>query len=176
MLQPVKRPIRISLRILGGLAAVAVATAILCLDGIDNRPYVREPYYAQTAARLRAEAETNNLVRGELAAGCGRARLSPTVNASQDVPDKGQFRSLPLAGYGGRHGKPAKGVHDDLYVKAIALKVQGRLGVMVGADALIIPREVADMAVGKLEREFGLRRAQIYLGATHTHSSLGAWG
>ena len=171
----VKRALRISLRVLAGLAMLAAATVILCLDGVDSRPYFREAYYVQTTAQLRASAETNQLARGELAAGFGRARLSPTVKAPQDVQAEGRFRSLPLSGYGSRHGKPANGVHDDIYIKAVAFKVGGRLGVMVGADALIIPREVADMAAARLE-ELGLSREQIYLSATHTHSSLGAWG
>ena len=171
----VKRALRISLRVLAGLATLAVATVIVCLDGVDSRPYFREAYYAQTTALLRAGAETNKLARGELAAGFGRARLSPTVKVAQDVPAEGRFRTLPLAGYGSRHGKPANGVHDDIYVKAVAFKVGDRLGVMVGADALIIHREVAEMAARRLE-ELGLSREQIYLSATHTHSSLGAWG
>ena len=170
-----KRALHISLRVLAGLAALAFATAFLCLDGVDTRPYFREPYYVQTAAQLRASAKTNTVARGELAAGFGRARLSPTVNAPQDVPAEGRFRSLPLAGYGGRHGKPATGVHDDIYIKAVALKVGSLVVVLVGADALIIPREVAEMAARRLEG-LGLSREQIYLGATHTHSSLGAWG
>ena len=84
--------------------------------------------------------QINPVLRGDLAAGFGRARLTPAIHATQDEPAKGEFRSLPLAGYGSRHGKPASGVHDDLYVKAVALRVRDRIGVMVGADALIIPR------------------------------------
>ena len=174
-LRSVKRPLRISLRILAGLAVLALASIILCLDTVDSRPYFRESYYTETIAQLRVGAETNKLARGQLAAGFGRARLSPTVNAPSDVPTEGRFRSLPLAGYGNRHGKPAQGIHDDIFVKAVALKVGDRLGVMVGADALIIPREVAEKAVRRLE-ELGLSREQIYLSATHTHSSVGAWG
>ena len=172
----VKRLLRIGLWALAGLLALVVVVAILCLGGVDSRPYFRQPYYAKTIAQLRASTETNTLARGELAAGLGRAKLTPTVNAPQDAPAQGQFRSLPLAGYGNRHGRPAKGTHDDLYVKAVALRVQGRVGVMVGADALIIPAEVADQAVRRLEQESGLTREQIYLGATHTHCSLGGWG
>jgi hypothetical protein len=176
MLCAVKRAIRISLRVLAGLAILTAATLVLCLDGVDSRPYFREPYYVSTAASLRASAETNTVVRGELAAGFGRARLSPTLNSPQNVPPQGRFRSLPLAGYGGRHGKPATGVHDDIHVKAVALKVGDRIGVIVGADALIIPAEVAERAMRQLGREAGLSREQVYFGATHTHSSLGAWG
>ena len=176
MIRAVKRLVRIGLWTLAGLAVLVVATGILSLDGINSRPYFREAYYAQTTAELRAMAETNQLARGDLAAGFGRAKLSPTVNAAQDAPAQGQFRSLPMAGYGARHGKSANGTHDDLYVKAVALRVQGKIGVMVGADALIIPREVTEMAVQRLEKESGLSREQIYLSATHTHSSLGGWG
>ena len=176
MIQLVKRLLRIGLWVLAGLAVLAVVAVIVCLDGVDSRPYFRESYYTNTIAQLRAEVETNTIAQGELAAGFGRARLSPTVNAPQDAPAQGQFRSLPLAGYGNRHGKSATGIHDDLYVKAVALRVHGRIGVMVGADALIIPPEVAEKAVRRLGQESGLSREQLYLSATHTHSSLGAWG
>jgi neutral ceramidase len=176
MVPPVKRTLRIGLRVVAGLAVLLVTAGIVCLDGVDTRPYFREAYYAKTIAQLRASAETNRLAKGELAAGFGRARLSPVVNAPQDAPSQGQFRSLPLAGYGGRHGKPARGVHDDLYVKAIAMRVHDRIGVLVGADALIIPTEVAEKAAQRLQQESGLTREQLYLSATHTHSSLGAWG
>jgi neutral ceramidase len=172
----VKRFFRILLRFALVVAMLIVALLILSLDGVDYRPYLREPYYAETISRLHAEQATNSIARGELAAGFGRALLTPTVNASQDDPPHGQFRSLPLAGYGNRHGKPATGVHDDLYVKAVALRVGDRLGVMLGADALIIPPEVTDAAMRRIESELKLSREQIYLSATHTHCSLGGWG
>ncbi len=155
---------------------LAVAAAFGCLDFVDYRPYFREQYYSETTARLKESIAAAQVVRGELAAGFGRAKLTPSVSSAQDNPNTGQFRELPLAGYGNRRGKPATGVHDDIYVKAAALKVGGRIGVMIGADALIIPPEVADLAAEQLRTEPGLTREQIYLSATHTHSSLGGWG
>ena len=171
-----RRFLRLSVRVAGGFGAFIVAALVVCLDQVDYRPYFREPYYAETAARLNASTRTNTIVRGELAAGFGRALLTPTLNAPEDDPGSGRFKDLPLAGYGNRKGHPATGAHDDLYVKAVALRVGGELGVMIGADALIVPREVADTAVESLAREAGLRREQIYLSATHTHCSLGGWG
>jgi len=157
--------------------SVAVASLIVaCLDGVDYRPYFRESYYKETAARLQAQTATNTLSFGELSAGFGRARLTPTLTATEDDPAHGKFRSLPLAGYGDRKGRPAKGVHDDLFVKCVAFRVGDRLGVMLGADALIIPREVADAAAERLHKDLGLNREQLYLSATHTHSSIGGWG
>jgi len=158
------------------LVAVIASALVVCLDRVDYRPYFREPYYAETSARLRAQVATNLIWNGELSAGFGKARLTPTINANQDDPAHGQFHELALAGYGDRKGHPATSAHDDLFVKAVAFQVQSRVGVMLGADALIIPREVADMASERLQKELGLHREQLYLSATHTHSSLGGWG
>jgi len=170
-----RKPGRILLRVFVALVLCAVALLFATLDGVDHRPYFRESYYRATTDRLRASLSTNTIVRGELDAGFGRARLSPTVNAPQDEPAQGRFRALPLAGYGNRHGKSATGVHDDLFVKAVALRVDGRLGVMVSADALIVPPEVTAAAMRRLGQELRLSREQVYLSATHTHASLGGW-
>lgn len=156
--------------------ALVLLALVLSLDDVDHRPYFREPYYTETISRLRTQTATNAIARGELKAGFGRALLTPTINASQDDPAKGQFRSMPLAGYGQRQGKPATGVHDDLFVKAVALQVGNQVGVMVGADALIIPQEVTELAMQRIARELKLSREQVYLSATHTHCSLGGWG
>jgi neutral ceramidase len=158
------------------LAVVLVVLAFASLDAVDLRPYLRQPYYTETAGRLRASLATNRLEQGDMQAGFGRALLTPSVNAAEDDPVHGRFRSLPLAGYGARHGKPATGTHDDLYVKAVAIRVGARTGVLVSADALIIPNEVADAAMSRLGEEFHLAREQVYLSATHAHSSLGGWG
>ena len=171
-----KKLFRILLRFAVGLVAVLGVVLLLALDGVDYRPYQREPYYTETAARLQSSIATNRLAQGELSAGFGRARLTPVLKASQDDPAQGKFRQLPLAGYGNRHGHSATGVHDDLYIKAVALRVGSRVGVMVGADALIIPPEVADSAAKQLAQELNLSREQIYFSATHAHASLGGWG
>ena len=110
---------RIILRVSGALVGIFFAISILCLDGVDYRPYLHESYYAETMARLQLAAATNSVTCGELAAGFGRALLTPKINAPRDDPLKGEFRSLPLAGYGNRHGKFARGVHDDLYVLSL---------------------------------------------------------
>lgn len=149
---------------------------LLCLDSVDYRPYFRSAYYAETIDRLKAATATNLTVYGELEAGFGRAKLTPVLNVSSEDASKGEFRSVPLAGYGNRKGAPASGIHDDVFVKAVALRVANRTCVMFGADALIVPREVADTAAARLMGEFGLARAQLYFSATHTHSSLGGWG
>lgn len=144
---------------------------------------VHREAFGDTGYALRTQAKLEELGRtsegagfGALRVGIGRVLLTPTLGAAVDDPERGQFKALPLAGYGSRAGRPATGVLDDLWVKAVALEVGGRTGVVVGADALIIPRDVADLALERLTRETGLKRDQIYLGATHTHCGIGGWG
>lgn len=159
----------ILLAVLLGLAALATLT------GVELRPGRGLPASQATVTRLEQPPAGTNTAFGPLRAGFGRAKLTPTLNAAADRPEQGEFRALPLAGYGNRQGKPAEGVHDDVWVKAIAFAVGGQTGVMVLADALIIPREVSDLAMKDLAAA-GLTRPQVYFGATHTHCSLGGWG
>jgi neutral ceramidase len=161
----VKKAARIVARVLVGLLLLMGIAAFVCLDRVDYRPYFREPYYKTTVARLRGAAETNRLARGELLVGFGSAKLTP------DFP-------LPLAGYGDRKGAIVTNVHDDVFVKAVAIRVGERTGIMFGCDALIVPREVADEAVFAWGRYSGnsISRQQLYFSATHTHCSLGGWG
>ena len=164
------------MRVVLGLAATLILVAFACLDGVDYEPYFRCDYYNDSMARLQAAATNVALVTGELEAGFGRAQLTPTLGVPVDIPVEGKFRSLPLAGYGARKGRPAVGVHDDLWVKAMAFRVQGQVAVMISADALIIPREVTEQAMARISQDLHLRREQIYLSATHSHAGLGGWG
>jgi neutral ceramidase len=153
-----------------------IVAAVVCLDGIDYTPYFRTAYYRETMERLHTQQRTNHADVGALEAGFGKAVLTPVDDVAKDKAGVSGPGLLPLAGYGGRHGRLAVGVKDDVWVKAIALRTPSCLTVLVAADALIIPREVADLTLQRAASELGLRREQIYFGATHTHSSLGGWG
>ncbi len=163
-------------RVFVALVGAVVLAVMCCCQTVDYTPYFLAPYYTQTVARLAELVRTNAAAEGQLEAGFGRSFLNPTLNAVPEDPANGRFRQVPLAGYGSRRGRPATGVHDDLCVKAVALRVGQTVGVMVGTDLLIVPREVTDQALAAIERELKLSRAQIYLSATHSHSSLGGWG
>lgn len=156
------------------LTAAAALGLVASLEPVDYRPHFQQPYYRQTRDRL--AAQTNDPVLAPVAAGFGRALMTPRIGAPADDPASGRFRALPLAGYGDRDGRPASGVHDDLYCKAAAFRVADRVVVMAAADALIIPAEVADLALDRLKRELRLTREQVYLGAAHTHCGIGGWG
>jgi hypothetical protein len=166
-------------RALRATAAAALLAATIywsTLTGLDHTPYVRTAYYTATRARLDALATSPPAVTGPLEAGFGRASLTPVLGAGPPDSARGSFDTLPLAGYGNRDGRPATGIHDELWAKAVAVRVRDRRIVFVGADALIIPREVAEAASRALAADPGLRREELYFGATHTHAGPGGWG
>jgi neutral ceramidase len=168
------------LRILARTALVFVALILILLvaglSGIDYQPYLRTSYFQHTSDRLQQGLQPGLLFQGPLKAGFSRVKLTPEINAPTNEPGLGRFSQVSLAGYGSRQGAAATGVHDDVWVKAVALEVQQRRVVLVASDALIVPREVAEAATAILQQELGLPRESIYFGATHTHSSLGGWG
>jgi len=171
-----KRALKWTVRVVVGLAALLLLVLLATLTTVDHTPYRGLPAWRETSTRLEQLRAATNVVFGELRAGFGRAKLTPALGAERDEPEQGRFRAVPLAGYGARQGRPATGVHQDMWVKAVAFAVAGRTGVLVTADALIIPGEVGDPAVRQLREARGLPREAVYQSATHTHSGLGAWG
>ena len=91
-------------------------------------------------------------------AGFGRVRITPAV-------------PMPLAGYAGR-AKPFEGVHDEIFVKALALEDGGgRRALLITADHIGWGAEIAVPLAEELVRRTGLAREAILLNASHTHSA-----
>lgn len=90
-------------------------------------------------------------------AGLARAKITP------DQP-------LWLAGYAARQ-RPAEGKLHDLWIKVLALEdARGRRAVVVTADLLGFPKAMADAISAELQRQQRLRRAEVMLACSHTHS------
>jgi hypothetical protein len=159
-----------------GTLVVLGVGLVATLDRVSFEPAFRQAEHLETRRRLTASAAVAPRAEGNLSAGFGRARLTPTLGAAVDRPEEGQFVRIPLAGYGARKGKPAQGVHDDVHVKAVVLQAGDRKVAMVAVEALIVPPDVATAAAERVQRSTGIRREEIYFGATHTHASLGGWG
>ena len=173
-----RRVVKWIVRIGCSLLAVVVAGLVALVGPVDDRPYIRSAYHTNTVQRLEAAFRESGQATesAPVRAGWTRVKLTPRTGVTDEVPEEDECRWGPLAGFGARRGAPAEGVHDDVWVKAVALESGGRSVVFVGMDALIVPREVSDAAAAELLVSPGLRREQLYFGATHTHSSLGGWG
>ncbi|WP_461490842.1 neutral/alkaline non-lysosomal ceramidase N-terminal domain-containing protein, partial [Pontibacter sp. HJ8] len=128
---------------------------------IDHTPYQQTSYYNTTRQALQAQPPL--VTTGDtLQVGWSKVNITPPVNT-------------PLAGYGKRKGLEYTEVHDSVWVRTFAFDNGKTQAFVVALDMLIAPMEVAEA----LEKEYaalGLRPEQVYLTATHTHSSFGGWG
>ncbi|MCF6331847.1 MAG: neutral/alkaline non-lysosomal ceramidase N-terminal domain-containing protein [Draconibacterium sp.] len=159
-----------------GIIIVFLVVLVLFATGpVVETPYFETEYFKKSCAET--DSLKNNLVpaKGKLLAGFSKISITPTLYSTADNIEKGEFVQLPLAGFGARKGMPSTGIHDSIFVKAAALKVEDKLVVFVGADLLIMPPNITDSVMVVLSGK-GITRDEIYFSATHTHSSLGGWG
>src|SRR5438045_228677 len=79
-------------------------------------------------------------------------------------------RPVLMSGYSGRT-RPFEKVAADLYVKVLVLEDRtGRRGVLVTSDLLGFPAAVAEPICERIGKKTGLKREQILLNSSHTHS------
>ncbi len=172
-----RKLIRMTVAGAAGLVVLVISLALSAVTGVDRRPASGSAWAESTRERLDALGVAPVVADTDvLEAGFGRAELTPRKPSGDGMPGDGEFVALPMAGYGARQGRPATGAHDPLWAKAVALRRGSQRVVMVTADVLIIPRNVATAATALLADTVGLRPGEVYFGATHTHGSLGGWG
>jgi len=141
---------------------------------VNKTPYFKTDYYQKTVSRLDSLKPTIKTINDSLYAGFSKISITPDLNNHQKTGD-GNINKIPLAGYGNRRGKPSVGVHDSVFVKAVALRTGGKTMVMVSADLLIMPPNITDSVTNMLAKK-GVSRDQLFFSATHSHSSIGGWG
>jgi hypothetical protein len=79
-------------------------------------------------------------------------------------------RPVFLAGYASRN-KPFEKVESDLYAKALALEDQhGQRVVLVTSDLIGFSAAVAEPICDRLREKIGLKREQILINSSHTHT------
>ncbi|MEO7991737.1 MAG: neutral/alkaline non-lysosomal ceramidase N-terminal domain-containing protein [Chryseolinea sp.] len=78
------------------------------------------------------------------------------------------------AGYGNRKGKLIEGIHDSVFVRAMVVQTHSSTVAIVSIDLLIVPPTVVEVLKKRLP-EIGFTLDNTYLGATHTHNSVGHW-
>ncbi len=95
--------------------------------------------------------------QGTYQVGIGRADITPQ-------------RPIRMAGYGSRN-KPSEGVDAPLFARALALRHGDDAPlVLVSAEIIGFPRDIAEDIAGRLSERFKLPRANILLVASHTHT------
>ena len=147
--------------LVGGAVVIFVGPWPTYASGFEGKGY-----YTRALAAIDENAEESNVTAtpGRLRVGWGRCSITP------------QKSGVPLAGYSARHGAPSTGVHDEVYVKALAASDGVDTVVLVGADLLIVPENVAELARAAVAERTPLTANDVYFGASHSHSSVGAFG
>jgi len=161
--------------ILGIILGILVVTFLMITTSVNTTPYFQKDYYKKSQVRIdslrRSFVSENDSLKG----GFAKVSITPGLNNKEDQYLEGKFKDVPLAGFGARKGKGATGIHDSLFVKAAALKVNNQTVVIIGADLLIMPPNIIDEVTVLLAQK-GIKRSQIFYSASHSHSSVGGWG
>jgi len=159
----------VKVAVIFGVLVLILTTGFVILVGpwpTYSGSFEGKRYFRQALADIDANARESAIAvnPGRLQAGWGKRCITP--------PKPG----VPMAGYGNRRGAPSTGVHDDVYVKALALSDGVDTAVLVGADILIVPENVAEMVREEVARRTPLTANDVYFSASHTHCSVGAFG
>lgn len=152
--------------IITGVAVVIVLLILFLafsLAPVNRTPAQEQPFYQEMMQRL-ASLDSFSIPEPGHNFSIGFAK----VNLTPSSP-------VTLTGYSSRRGKLYTSVHDSIYVRAIVVDNGAQKVAIVSADLLIIPPTVTERLDKKLNA-IGFSLNNTYLGATHTHNSIGNWG
>lgn len=156
------RVLRILLIILASLIVILVLFLAVSIAPVDRQPVQTTGVYTTMMKRLDSLSFPDQARAGKFLVGFSKVNLTPAQRTS-------------TAGYGNRLGKLFSSVHDSIYVRSVVIDNGSRRVAVVSADLLIIPPSVTAV----LERELpsiGFSLDNTYLGAVHSHNSIGNWG
>jgi hypothetical protein len=156
----ISKPLRISLITLTcllGLVVVFILVAVMPLDrDIDYKSLL-----TTMNNRIQQVDKDPSSPDNGLAIGFSKINLTPA-------------KPIATAGYGKRLGKLYKSVHDSIYVRTMIVDNGIQRVAIVSADLLIIPPTVTALLEAELPN-INFTLDNTYLGATHTHNSIGNW-
>lgn len=148
---------------IGVILLVVILFALAVIIPIDETPHREKAFYTTMENRL--DSIQGVRVKKPLSGfsvGFGKANLTPSF-------------PVATAGYGNRWGKSFTSVHDSIYVRTMVIDNGTERIAMVSADLLVMPPTVTALLEKELP-DIGFTIDNTYLGATHTHNSIGNWG
>lgn len=156
----IRRPFKIALVTLVSLVAVLVVGIVLAVSKID-RDVDYKVLLDTMNTRIKTVDEVPVAPRAGFTIGFSKVNLTPR-------------KPLSTAGYGKRLGKLYKTVHDSIYVRSMVIDNGTQRVAIVSADLLIIPPTVTALLERQLP-QVNFTLDNTYLGATHSHNSIGNW-
>jgi hypothetical protein len=140
------------------MAVLVLAVAVATVAPVHRYNVREQPFYEKTLARIAPFPVRTDT---QLAAGASVVSITPN-------------HPTATAGYGKRRGAPFTHILDSVYVRTLVLSNGGRPVAIVAADLLIIPPAVRIQLESRLP-EAGYTIDNVFLGATHSHNSVGHW-
>jgi neutral ceramidase len=153
------RKILIILACILGAILVFVVSSVLPIDRYDY--HTKEFYHHMMGALDSLKKEAPIQREGKLSVGYAKINLTPPQRTA-------------TAGYGNRKGKAYTSVHDSIFVRTMVISNGQTKVAIVSADLLIIPPTVTSLLAQSLPEGFSLDNT--FLGAIHSHNSIGNWG
>lgn len=155
----IKGPLRILLLILATVVTLLVVFIIIGVAPID-RTVEYGPMLDTMNARIERVDRSPPPGGNGFTIGFSKVNLTP---------------SSPVAtGYGKRLGRLYTAVHDSIYVRCMVIDNGSKRVAIVSADLLIIPPTVTALLEKQLP-DINFTLDDTYLGATHSHNSIGNW-
>ena len=153
-------------RFLFGTLLVVIFSMIIIglvfLKPLDNRPYYKSDFFLRTSKAIENNKQFELGLSGDtVKAGWSRASLIPPFGT-------------PIAIDANRQGKFFDGIHDSIFVRSFVFSQGNKKVAYVSVDLLIVPPTVTEI-LDTLLKSKGYDLQNIYLSATHTHCSIGAW-
>lgn len=159
MLMVLKKILRFVVLLLSVLLGIVLLFIVVSVAPID-RGIDRTELYDAMAKGIDSLHHTSDGLQG-YSIGYSKVNLTP------DHP-------TATAGYGKRRGKVYDAVYDSIYVRAMVIGNGSQRVAVVSADLLIIPPAVTLLLEKELP-DIGFTLDNTYLGASHSHNSIGNW-
>ena len=153
--------IRKILIIIACILGIIVLFAIFSSTPIERYNYHTKDFYGVMMNRLDSLKEIPRPMGTKIfSVGFAKVNLTPPK---------------PTAIAGNRKGKVYTSVHDSIFVRAMVITNGSTQIAIVSADLLFIPPSVTPR-LGEILPTTGFTLDNTYLGATHSHNSIGNWG
>lgn len=159
IIRKILRCVGITLAVILGIVLVFLLVGVVPLS---RTPVREQPAYKTMMQRLDGVQPLVSEQTKGFAVGFSKVNMTPAT-------------PIALAGYGNRRGQAYSRVRDSIFVRAMVIDNGTARVAIVSADLLIIPPTVTTLLERQLP-DIGFHIDNTYLGATHTHNSIGNWG
>ncbi|GCC50262.1 hypothetical protein SanaruYs_04770 [Chryseotalea sanaruensis] len=148
--------VKLMLKIFAGLFLIAIILIVISIAPIDRTPIEKQDFYKQSFAAVDAAPIKHFTGNDSLQIGWATVNITPDHN-------------LPMAGY--RPRDHFEDIHDSLFARVMVIDNGATTVALITVDLLLFPPQLKAALNEVLKDKIDF----MYLSATHTHNSVGAF-